>query len=115
MAKNTIKIDGTEYPCRTTMGALLRYRQETGEDFRGDSVTGNVTYLWCCVVSSCAHDGKKFEKPLLEFADALSAQNLMEWLNANQAESAGADDEKKVINYIGTVRGGSGSNTSFLR
>ena len=69
-----IKIQGKEYPCRQTMGALLRYKRETGEDvsrLEGSDVSGMVVFLWCCVASACKADGVEFNLSLEEFADCI--------------------------------------------
>ena len=36
----TISIDGKEYPCRPTMGAMLRFKEQTGKDI--SEISGGV-------------------------------------------------------------------------
>ena len=47
---NTIRIAGKDYPCRMTMGAMLRFKQQMGYEVtavNGESFTDNLTLLWC--------------------------------------------------------------------
>ena len=74
-----IQIKGIEYPCRVTMGAMLRYKRESGEDIsklKDDNMEALVLLLWCCVKSACNADGVDFLYNVDEFADALSPQEL---------------------------------------
>lgn len=74
-----IQIKGIEYPCRVTMGAMLRYKRESGEDIsklKDDNMEALVLFLWCCVKSACNADGVDFLYNVDEFADALSPQEL---------------------------------------
>ena len=59
MKEITINVDGQKYPCRPTMGAMLRFKKETGREvteMKGDSLTDICTYLWCCVKSASSAD-----------------------------------------------------------
>lgn len=78
MIKTTIVVDGQAYPCRETMGAMLRFKQETGEEVSAiaESLESFVTYLWCCVTSACKHDKVEFGMSLMDFADALEPDQL---------------------------------------
>ena len=62
-----------------TMGALLRFKRETGRDVSevtDKDVADMVILLWCAVASACAHDRVPFELSLDEFADSLSPETL---------------------------------------
>lgn len=94
MAKITIKTsDGREYPCRVTMGALLRYKRETGKDVSeldGDAAD-MLTLLWCCTASACNADGVEFGVDLETFADKLepdALQKFTEAINGGAADGA---------------------------
>lgn len=54
-----VTVAGKEYPCRQTMGAMLRFKRETGREVTDmtDGVSDLCTYLYCCVVSACMADG----------------------------------------------------------
>ena len=91
--KLTITVDGKEYPCRPTMGAMLRFKQETGREVTqiepGD-LSGLVTYLWCCIRSSCKREGTDFPLSLMDFADSIDPQDVALWTASLQEEGAGA-------------------------
>ena len=92
-----IVVNGKTYPCRQTMGAMLRFKRETGKEasaISDDSVTDLVTYLWCCVLSACKHDGVEFTYTLEDFADSLTMEDVAKWTDAiNQGHTE--DVEKK--------------------
>ena len=47
MKKTIVTIDGQEYPCRPTMGAMLRFKRETGKEV--NEITGLsdwIAYLY---------------------------------------------------------------------
>jgi len=101
MAKTTIEvnINGVAYPCRPTMGAMLRFKKETGKEvteITTDNFSDLCTYLYCCVASASAADKKPFDMSLMDFADALSTEDMENWAKAMQAGAAdGGDAEKK--------------------
>jgi hypothetical protein len=84
------------------MGAMLRFKQETGKEateIDNLSVTDMCTYLWCCVKSASKADGLDFNLSLLDFADAITPEDAMEWARSNQQE-AGEEEpegEKKTM------------------
>lgn len=95
-----VTIDGKEYPCRPTMGAMFRYKEATGREattIDASSVTDLVTYLWCCVVSACKRDGVEFKMSLMDFADGLDPDALTKWSEAvvQSSTAGGAGDEEK--------------------
>lgn len=97
MEKTYITVDGKDYPCRQTMGALLRFKQETGRDvteMRGD-LSDACVLLWCCVVSASAADGVEFGYSLTDFADRLSPDDLTEWVARNSAAPGEAEGGEK--------------------
>ena len=79
MNKKIIKIAGKEYPCRITMGAMVRFKQLTGHDISkidGTDITEVATFMWCCVKSSCVADGEEFQMNVEDFADRLDVENV---------------------------------------
>ena len=91
-----IKVNGQEYPCRITMGAMLRYRNETGNDvgtMRSDDLSGLITFLWCCVASACNADRVEFGMSLMDFADRIDPDTVQEFYKETEKE-AGASDAK---------------------
>lgn len=100
MAKIEVTINGKEYPCRPTMGAMLRFKKETGKEITEITNTGFsdlCTYLYCCVASACAADKVPFNMSFMEFADALNPDDMNAWTAQMQAaaDPDGAEAEKK--------------------
>jgi len=96
MAKIEIRINGEAYPCRPTMGAMLRFKEQTGKEITemdGNSFTELCTYLWCCIVSACKRDGKPFDLSLMDFADSIDPDDMAAWSEAVQAEAKPAETD----------------------
>jgi len=93
MAKVEITVNGVSYPCRTTMGAMLRFKRETGRDVTqmDQSLTDLTTFLWCCICSASAHDGLDFGLSLIDFADAVMPEDVMAWARANEPGDDGGE------------------------
>ena len=85
------------------MGAMLRFKQETGKEITQidpTSFTDLCTYLWCCIVSGAKREGKHFDMSLMDFADALTPEEMAEWNKAISVETTSdtdPDDEKKSL------------------
>lgn len=101
MKRIEININGTAYPCSPTMGAMLRFKEQTGREITQidpSSLSDLCTYLWCCVKAGAKREGKEFDLSLMDFADSLTPDDMAEW-NAAIMEAAPADedasDEKK--------------------
>lgn len=95
MAKIEITINGEAYPCRPTMGAMLRFKEQTGKeitDMDVNSFTELCAYLWCCIKSACAREKRPFDLSLMDFADSIDPDDITAWGQALQAESTLADD-----------------------
>ena len=90
MKKIEITINGKAYPCRQTMGAMLRFKQETGKEVTelGNSFSDLCVFLWCCIVSACKHDGIEFNLSLMDFADSVSPEEMTAWANAVKEQQA---------------------------
>lgn len=92
-----IRIKGKEYPVRMTLGALLRFKRETGKDvgeIQKTDIADMVILLWCCVASACKSDGMDFGLSLEQFADCLEPGHL-EILTDEMERQAVDDDQKK--------------------
>lgn len=104
MSRIEIVIDGKAYPCRQTMGAMLRFKKETGKEVTeiNDNISDMCAYLYCCVASACKHDGVEFDMPLMDFADGITPEDLSKWTDAVNAagdampEGEVDDGEKKI-------------------
>ncbi len=104
MRKIEIRIDGKAYPCRQTMGAMLRFKQETGKEVTdiSGSLSDMCAYLYCCTASACKKDGVEFGMTLMDFADSVTPEDLNQWTEAVNAtadqtpeEDTSAEGEKK--------------------
>lgn len=106
MPKIEITIDGKAYPCRQTMGAMLRFKKETGKEVTEitNSLSDMCAYLFCCTASACKKDGVKFDMSLMDFADSITPEDLNEWTEAvngtadhtpEDEADMGAEGEKK--------------------
>lgn len=102
MKKAVITINGQEWPCRPTMGAMLRFRQETGHEvteIKDSSLSEICTYLWCCIKSASSADGKAFDLSLMDFADRIDQNDLAEWtaqITGDDKPSSGNQSKKKA-------------------
>lgn len=94
-----ITIGNKEYPCRITMGAMLRYKRETGKEMSGvnrQEFTDILTFLWCCVASACAADGVEFGYSLEQFADLIPIEDAEKvFADLNMAAEGVAGAKKK--------------------
>jgi hypothetical protein len=77
-----IRINEKEYPLYVTMGALLRYKRETGRDageLKGDSLEDVLMLMWCCVV--CASQAHNIEFPLdfETFCNSITPKQVNDW------------------------------------
>lgn len=75
----TITFKGAELPCRVTMGAMVRFKRESGKDvseMTQNDVADLVLFLWCCVASACNADGIDFDVSFDRFADSLEPEAL---------------------------------------
>lgn len=74
-----IEVGGRKVPCRVTMGAMVRFRRETGCDIsqiKKDDIEGLMKFIWCCAVSASRADGVEFGMDFEEFADHLEPDAL---------------------------------------
>lgn len=99
MKRIEITVNGTAYPCSPTMGAMLRFKQETGREITEidpRSFTDLCTYLWCCAASAAKREGRPFDLSLMDFADSITPEDMAEWNKAVVSEGGAAgEDEKK--------------------
>ena len=92
-----ITINGKEYPCRVTMGAMLRFKRETGHDVSQMDSTDMaelVILLWCCIASASNAEGVEFGMELMDFADMLEPETIADFFTSMEEEKG--DPEKKT-------------------
>lgn len=78
------------------MGAFLQFKRETGKEVTEmtDSLTEQVTFLYCCIASAARADKKTFAYTLEEFADHVSLEDMQQWQSATQTEETGGGAKK---------------------
>lgn len=90
MAQIRISVNGRDYPCRATMGAMLRFKRETGREIttvKNDEISLLAVWLWCCICSASKHDGVEFTLSVEDFADSVTPDVLQSWQKAVEAEN----------------------------
>ena len=101
MGKRHISVNGEAYPCYPTMGAMLRFKQETGKEVTEITKWGFsdlCAFLWCCVVSASKREGKNFNLSLMDFADSLSPEDMEAWteeIMVKEERDGNSNGEKK--------------------
>jgi hypothetical protein len=90
-----ITVNGETYPCHQLMGAMLRYKAETGEEvttIKPTELTKVCMFMWCCVRAASKFAGKEFNLSFEDFADSVTPEQVTEWLIATMGEKK--DEEK---------------------
>lgn len=95
MKKQILKltVGGKEYPCRVTMGAMVRFKRATGKDvsqLNQSDISELVQFIYCCVQSACKADDVAFDVDFDTFADLLEPDSL------NSFYAQVGDAEKKT-------------------
>lgn len=84
-----LNIGGKSYPCRVTMGAMVRFKRTTGKDVSEISekdLSDLILFVWCCVASACKADGVAFDMDFEDFADCLEPNMLGGFLDEFPSE-----------------------------
>jgi hypothetical protein len=93
-----IKVNGRELPAYETLGAAVRFKDETGRDLSKIDVTSIsdiAVLIWARVAGACGRERIDFDMTFREFADAIDIGSLNEWAQAIQQEAAGETDPAK--------------------
>lgn len=87
---NKITIKAKEYPSRTTLGAMVRFKEMTGYDVSQikDDISDVAKFMYCCARSACACDGVEFEMSFLDFADSISVDELNQFQQDNSKKKS---------------------------
>lgn len=97
-----IEIDGKEYPCYQTMGALMLLEQQTGKNASEcTTMSDQVVFLWACCKSACRREKVEFPYSVEDFADNITPEDLASWVVAQEREDereerGEADGSKKA-------------------
>lgn len=84
-----LHIGSASFPCRVTMGAMVRFKQATGRDvskISDSDITDLVTFMWCCVASASKADGIEFQLSFEDFADQLLPADLADFVTGLASE-----------------------------
>lgn len=85
LINNKLTVKGKEYPCRVTMGAMVRFKRETGRDvstIKESDISDLVLFMWCCVMSASKADDVEFNMSFEDFADSLEGTDLQAFLSS---------------------------------
>lgn len=95
MKQLKLKVNGMDYPCRITMGALLLYKRNMGKEVvlnEHSDMEDILMFMWCCIVSACRADGVEFNMDFETFCCYLEPQDVAAW---NEAIKAAANKDQK--------------------
>ena len=97
MAKLTnLTIRGKEYPCRVTMGAMVRYKAQTGKDIstmQDGVLAAMVLFIWCFVAAAFNADDVAFDMDYQKFADSIEPDQIDGFMETG-------DEQKKTANEV---------------
>lgn len=88
---------GRELPCRMTMGAMVRFKRESGHDvssIQNGDIADLILLLWCCIKSACNADNETFGETFDVFADSLDADALQEFIDELASGTDGMEQKK---------------------
>ncbi len=96
-----IKINGKTYPARMTIGAMIAYKRDMGEDFtqfKGDDMEKLGCIVYHAIRTACKADGLAFpfDKPE-DLLDCIELEQAAEVLGFKAAEENGADGAKNWL------------------
>ncbi len=77
---------------------MLRFKDLTGKEvseIRATDISCLVKFIWCCVVSACAREKVEFPLSLMEFADAVTPDQMRQWQEENGREFADEEPGQK--------------------
>ena len=83
-----ITVKGETYPCRVTMGAMVRFKRASGRDvseISKNDVSDMVLFMWCCVASACKAADVAFDLSFDDIADALEPSGLQSFYSEMQS------------------------------
>lgn len=98
MAGIEVRIGDASYPCRMTMGAMLRFKRITGHEVSEmpeGSVSEMAVLLYCCTASASNADGVRFEMDCDTFCDRIDPESMDAMAAAIQEGAAEGDGGQK--------------------
>lgn len=92
---NRITINGNEYPCYQTMGAMRRFRRLTGREITEVQVTeasAMADYMYCCCAAASAAEHIEFNYSIDDFADLITLDVMKAWSQSIATEATEDED-----------------------
>lgn len=93
-----IILQGKEYPCRITLGAMIQFKREVGHDV--SQMSGDMEemaiFVHCCIARACRADGVAFDMDFDSFVDALTPADLQAFYTGMEDSPTATDGEKKT-------------------
>lgn len=89
---------GVTYPNRTTMGAMIDFKRETGKEVNDiDTDIELLTrFMFCCVRSACRADKVPFDLSFEEMADGMDLADFAQFQESMNKDSASDESKKKT-------------------
>lgn len=111
MKKTKIKVGDKEFPCRVTMGAMVRFKNESGKDvskLEKTNISELVLFVYCCVKSACNADKVEFDYDFQSFADLMEPDAVNSFYEDMGGEEKKRPTRRKRSKRRGTVGYGIG-------
>ncbi|MCS2664537.1 hypothetical protein NXV45_12110 [Phocaeicola vulgatus] len=111
MKKTKIKVGDKEFPCRVTMGAMVRFKNESGKDvskLEKTNISELVLFVYCCVKSACNADKVEFDYDFQSFADLMEPDAANSFYEDMGGEEKKRPTRRKRSKRRGTVGHGTG-------
>lgn len=95
---NKISLYEKEYPIRVSMGAMRRYKRETGQDMNlmGGDIDLMLVFMYCCVAGACNADDVPFDLDIDKFADGMSLEDFNRYAQTLSLEAEGSKKKETV-------------------
>jgi len=101
-AKTMININGHNYPCMLTLGAMSAYRQETGEEvsqLQTENMASLAILLYCCTKSACRREKVDFPyNSYEEMADYILVEDMPKMIEGLFGASSEESDQQTKKN-----------------
>lgn len=86
------------------MGAIVRFKQETGKEVaEAEGTADNATLIWSCIKSACNREKKAFNYSLMDFVDNIDADEIdgitsvLYSLFGVESQAQEGDDSKNAV------------------
>lgn len=97
MKKGTIKIGSVFYPCRITMGAMIRFKRAAGYDIskmESGDLEAMLLFIHCCAVAACNADDVEFNMDFMQFCDKIDSEEVTNFFAETEQKKTEAEATK---------------------